>query len=263
MMEQYIALPQNRQTMLRLLSILVLCSLSAISLSQTSGTIHYTSVRKIQMHIEGDMPPPPGLPDKITQETLLLFTPAASLYKNAAQSEDEMNVDQDADGGQMLIMKMAPPENIIYCDLENSMVTQQREFMQRRFLIEAPMQADGFKLTGKQKFILNYPCQEAVMTDSLDTVSVWFTPIIPLSIGPLNYYGMPGAVLEVNINHGLEMITATAITPEVDKDAMVKPKDGKEVTQEEYDAIVAEKLKEMGIENGGPGGKVVIRIEND
>ena len=42
----------------------------------------------------------------------------------------------------------------------------------------------------------------------------------------------------------------------VDPDEMKlqKPKDGKKVTEEEFKTIVAEKMKEMGIEEGGPEG---------
>lgn len=231
--------------------------------AQVKGTVQYTSTRKLEINIQGDMPPPPGLPDKIENKTVLYFTEKASLYKNAETAEDAMDVDQEADGGQMVVMRMAPPENRVYCDLENKTVTQQRDFMQRKFLIETPLSADGWKLTGKQKFILNYPCQEAMRADSTDTVSVWFTAALPVSTGPMEFIGLPGLVLEVNVQNGMEVITATAVAKEVDEKEIEKPKDGKKVSQEEYDKIVEEKLKEMGIEPGGPGGKVVIHIEND
>jgi hypothetical protein len=42
-----------------------------------------------------------------------------------------------------------------------------------------------------------------------------------------------------------------------------KPSKGKKVTREEYQAIVDEKLKEMGVEHAGEGGgshTVVVRI---
>lgn len=244
-------------------SIGLLLIMSSASFAQTQGTVQYTSTRKLEINIQGDMPPPPGLPDKIENKTVLYFTDKASVYKNAEAGEDAMNVDQEADGGQMVVMRMAPPENIVYCDLESKTVTQQRDFMQRKFLIEAPLQSDGWKLTGKQKFILNYPCQEAMRADSTDTVSVWFTPALPVSTGPMEFIGLPGLVLEVNVQNGMEVITATSVTKETDEKQIEKPKDGKKVTQEEFDKIVAEKLKEMGVEPGGPGGKVVIHIEND
>lgn len=239
----------------------MLTTATLLSQAQSDFTIQYTSTRKLQISIEGDMPPPPGLPDKITTNTVLYTNGHASLYRNAEQQNDAMNVEREAEDGGQVIIKMAPPENIIYCDLDAKTMTQQREFMQRDFLIESPAKNSNWKLTGKQKMILSYPCQQAMQVDSMDTVMVWFTPVIPVSSGPMTFIGLPGMVLEVELDHGMEVITATAVQTTVDADMIKKPKDGKKVTQEEYDKIVEEKLKEMGVQPG-PGGRAVIRIEN-
>jgi hypothetical protein len=48
---------------------------------------------------------------------------------------------------------------------------------------------------------------------------------------------------------------------EVDKFILKKPSKGKEVTEEEYHAIVEEKMKEMGVEGEvGSGHAVVVKI---
>ncbi len=39
-----------------------------------------------------------------------------------------------------------------------------------------------------------------------------------------------------------------------------KPADGKKVTEEEYNAIVEEKMKEMGVEGGSGGNGTHMRI---
>jgi hypothetical protein len=46
------------------------------------------------------------------------------------------------------------------------------------------------------------------------------------------------------------------------EDAIVAPKEGKQVTRAEFDAIVEEKMKEMGIERSGSGGNVRVMIHN-
>ena len=83
-----------------------------------------------------------------------------------------------------------------------------------------------------------------------------------LSTGPSSYCGLPGVVLAVDINNGDQTITATSVnTDTVDVSKIVKPKDGKKVTQEEFDKIRDEKMKEMGVEPGS-GNNVIIRISN-
>ena len=58
-----------------------------------------------------------------------------------------------------------------------------------------------------------------------------------------------------------QTITATRIDSKpVDETMMIKPKKGKKVTQEEFDTIVAEKMKEMGAEGDGKGHHVIMEI---
>jgi GLPGLI family protein len=132
------------------------------------------------------------------------------------------------------------------------------------FLIEGSMETSPWKLTGNEKAILGYTCQEAVMEkDSIKTVA-WFTPAIPVAAGPANYNNLPGLVLEVNYNDGKRVITAVSVDEKVDVANLVKPKEGKKVTKEEFQKIMDEKMKEMGIERGegghAEGATMMIRI---
>jgi len=73
---------------------------------------------------------------------------------------------------------------------------------------------------------------------------------------------LPGLVLEVNINNGDQVITATSINKETNLSAIKKPSEGKKVTEAEYNKIVADKLKEMGIDNPHGGATIMIRTDN-
>ena len=98
------------------------------------------------------------------------------------------------------------------------------------------------------------PCQEAVCYKDDKKIIAWFTPAIPISSGPLDYGNLPGMILEVDIAEGTRLITATSIDKEpIEVSNMVKPKKGKKVSQEEFDKIMEEKMKEAGIEGGGSG----------
>jgi len=150
----------------------------------------------------------------------------------------------------------------VYTDLENAMQIEQKEFMSRVFLIETEFKNGSWKLTGEQKMILEYACQEAIAEEEGKVVHAWFTPRISVPAGPAKFGNLPGLVLAVDINDGEQVILATSVDLKpVDAEALVKPKKGKKVTQEEYHAIVEEKMKEMGSEHGGGSGHaVVVRI---
>ena len=90
-------------------------------------------------------------------------------------------------------------------------------------------------------------------------ITAWYTPEIPISQGPANYWGLPGLILEVNDGRTAILCTKIVLNPE-EKVDIKAPSKGKEVSQEEYDKIVAEKMEEMserfrgGNRRGGRNG---------
>jgi GLPGLI family protein len=145
------------------------------------------------------------------------------------------------------MIKMDEPDNQTFTELENDKQIEQREFMTRVFLIEGIVD-NKWKLTGNQKTILDYPCQEALLEGAKEKTSVWFTPAIPVSAGPGTLIGLPGLVLAVDVNEGKNVTVAQKVdlTP-VDKSLLVKPDKGK-------------KMKEMGAQPGQGGSHMMIRI---
>jgi GLPGLI family protein len=116
-------------------------------------------------------------------------------------------------------------------------------------------------MTTEQKKIGGYSCMKAELKDTSRTVVAWFTPQIPVSIGPGGFGQLPGMILEVDIDEGQQVITATVVEmKKLNADKIVKPTKGKEVTREEFEKISEEKMKEMEEEMGGSGMR--IRIGN-
>jgi GLPGLI family protein len=174
--------------------------------------------------------------------------------------DPEEAMDMHEGGGIMI--KMAEPDNKTFTDLKAGLQIEQKEFMSRIFLIETALPQGDWKLTGEQKMILEYPCQQAVSKEEDREVIVWFTPAIAVPAGPGKFGNLPGLVLEVNMGQGDHLLVAKSVElKELDKALLKKPNKGKHVTEEEYDAIVEEKLKEMGVEGeGGSGHTVVVKI---
>jgi len=225
-----------------------------------SGTVIYQQIAKLNIKLEGDGAAfADALPKEQKSEKILHFSEKASLYENydSEEADDPMPMEQ---GGVMI--KMSRPDNRTFSDLANNKVIEQKDFMSRLFLVESDLPAEKWKLTGNQKRILEYPCQEAVREEDSMHVVVWFTPTIPVSSGPGEYVGLPGLVLEVESHDGDRKLEAISIElRSLDKAILKPPTKGKKVTGEEYEAIVAEKLEEMGVEHGRQGGNATFVIE--
>jgi GLPGLI family protein len=99
---------------------------------------------------------------------------------------------------------------------------------------------------------------EATYMKDSTKINAWFAPTLPISGGPANYSGLPGLILEVSTNNGKRVITAASVTPGDVTHFIIKPKQGKKVTREEFRKIVEEKT---GPNKGESGGTIMIRVE--
>lgn len=244
-----------------IISVLVclIFAIPALAQENTSGKVIYEQVVKMEIKLEGDASQfAHMLPKERKSNKILFFNPEVSLYENFEKPEDETV--KMSSGNANVMIKMAEPEHIVFTDLVNKKQMEQREFMTRNFLIEDDINQQ-WKITGKQKVILDFPCQEAIIEKDSITYSAWFTPAIPVSAGPGNYSGLPGLILAVESEDGSRITHAITVDFEqLEKKQFKKPGKGKKVSREEFEQIVEEKMKEMGAEKGSHGGTMMIRI---
>jgi GLPGLI family protein len=250
--------------MKKLLSLFILLAPFAASAQQ--GTITYNEVMKIEIELPPEMESMRDqIPDARTSVKQLLFTDSASLYRNAPGREDEGDITMGSESEGVMIRMAGPSnDNATFVNLDNEIVVDKQEFMGRTFLITGEREPIAWRMTSEQSEFLGHLCQKAVATRDSSTVEAWFTPEIPVSIGPANFGGLPGAILVLSIDDGRLTFTATSVDQEeLEPDALEAPRGGREVTREEFDRIVEEKMKEMGVQRGGRGGTSVrMIIEN-
>ena len=91
------------------------------------------------------------------------------------------------------------------------------------------------------------------------TITAWYTPEIPISQGPENYWGLPGLILEVN--DGKTVILCSKIVMNSKEKVEIKsPSNGKEISQKEYDETVTKKMEDFRQMNQGRGGNGGMQI---
>lgn len=228
-----------------------------------SGEVLYQEIVKMDIQLEGvDEHIAAQIPKERKSEKVLHFTEEEAMFENKLKEDPEEAVHMEGGG---MMMKMYQPDNKTYIDLTNKKVIEQKEFMSRVFLIESELEPEKWKMTGEQKKILDYACMEAIKEVEGQDVHAWFTPQIAVSAGPGKYSSLPGLVLAVEMHDGDMKLEAIGVELKpVDKNVLKRPSKGKKVTRDEYQAIVAEKMKEMGVEGDGSGAtgthSVVVRI---
>ena len=244
----------------------LLLTIPFLLLGQTSGEIAFSENITLDIELpEGMEQFKDMVPGSQELKMVLLFNSDASIYKNAPgdESPEHEISGGDESGGMQFKMKFDMPENKVYTDNKTGKTVEKRDFMDKKFLIEGEAKRYKWKMTGEQKTILDYACQKATYQDTSGTVVAWFTTQIPVAAGPASYTGLPGMILEVNIDDGQRIITAKNIElKDLDKNAIEAPKKGKKVSQEEFEAIVEAKTKEMREQYGG-SGNVIIKTRRD
>lgn len=225
------------------------------------------------------------------KEYTLEFTGSESKYMEVPKLDAPSGA---AIGGAQVMVQVvgSGDSDVLYKNIAQNRYVNQNEMFSKQFLIKDAIETREWKLEKETKNIGEYACFKATYTyerpkmvmrtrtngeeskeeeepaepemESI-TVTAWYTPQIPVKNGPAQYDGLPGLILELN-DAELTILCSKVVLNPKDGLSIVEPKGGKIVTQEEYDAIMEKKMKEMEAQyerdgrRGGDGNSIEIRI---
>ena len=187
-----------------------------------------------------------SLPTEHKNGQVLYFTEEKSLYEEDPSENAALPRKlQEAIMKANYFKPPGPELKKVYYDFGKNERTKQVEFMTRNFLVSDLIARKAWKLTNKKIKVQNYTCLGAELKKGRTEIIAWYTSEIPVSSGPDLFFGLPGLILAVEIN-GETAYLATSINLNPPKDGeLSKPDNGKRVTQEEFDIILAKKIKEF------------------
>jgi GLPGLI family protein len=164
---------------------------------------------------------------------------------------------------------------IQYKNVKTNTQLQEQEFYGKKFLINDSLQPIEWKLESDTKRIGNYNCFKATASiptneltwysfswdklgetnqsesDStqveeikMTLVEAWYAPQIPVRHGPLEYWGLPGLILEVSADNTTMLCSKLILNPD-EVIEIEAPSKGKEVTKLEYRTIINKKMVEF------------------
>jgi GLPGLI family protein len=166
-----------------------------------------------------------------------------------------------------------------YKNVKENALVQSQEFYGKQFLVKDKLQVIEWKLAKESKKIGQYMCFKATASvptkeltwydfswsdlrptplkeiDSttvqskepeikMTEVEAWYTPQIPVSHGPSEYWGLPGLILEVSAGNTTILCSKVVMNPQ-EKIKIEAPNKGKEITKSEYQTTILGKMVEM------------------
>ncbi|MDR2009496.1 MAG: GLPGLI family protein [Bacteroidales bacterium] len=166
-----------------------------------------------------------------SEYAILEFSPDAYLYKMIENNDDPGEYSWKSN------------EYIIYRDIKNNATYDIIRTLNNLYVIEDSISYQNWKIRNDMKEVAGHICMNAYYRDTIKDKDIiaWFALDIPLSYGPKRYGGLPGMIMEINMNNGAVVITATDISFSEEKNNIEKPthkKKIKKVTEEEFDDII-------------------------
>ncbi|MDX2134203.1 MAG: GLPGLI family protein [Saprospiraceae bacterium] len=119
----------------------------------------------------------------------------------------------------------------------------------KTYLVEDSLRCPGWKILNDLKEVAGHVCMSASWVDTVKDQSmvVWFALDIPSGAGPERLCGLPGMILEVDINNGALVVAADKIDfypVDAGKLALpAKPK-GKKISEAEYQSMLVKYIAE-------------------
>ncbi len=235
------------------------------------GVATYKTQRKVDVSIDSTELNPEmykramDMLKKQFQKTYILeFNKEASVY------QEDKPLEAPQTGGIEVVVMMAGGSDILYKNLKEERFTSQSDVFGKIFLVKDTLAKQNWTLEKDTKSIGEYTCHKATMKRMMPviearvsndgnkdlenengepemrevTVTAWYTMQIPITTGPDRYHGLPGLILEVS--NGIETTVCSKIVLNPKEKVIVKePIKGKEINQEDFQAIVEKKRREL------------------
>jgi GLPGLI family protein len=173
---------------------------------------------------------------------LLRATSKESIYK--------ADVEMVSDGMQQklyrLMIRSAKSNGLIYNNRSSNTSLHETNAFGRLYRIKSDFDGLDWKLEKATKHILGFTCKKATLefyvseeqrTNQKREIVAWFTSELPYPYGPSVYRGLPGLILELEVNWNFGY-TLTAV--EINKNDFIdieEPKNGKIISESEYNQI--------------------------
>lgn len=201
---------------------------------------------------------------KMFSKTFVLeFDKNSSIYKELIEiTNNETFTDMSANGVDLAIYK----------NIKDKTLLISKELMGKNFTVKDSLKLNTWKIENETKTIGNYICNKATFTKSSSqneidiiekseesenttklmknykpkdkTITVWYTPEIPINQGPELYWGLPGLILEVNFND-VNILCSKIVLKKQKKQSIKLKAKGKIVTLSQFESIVIKKNKEL------------------
>lgn len=246
---------ENKNMKKILLILILISSQSSVFAQNTEGIVHFER----QMNWVKMIKKLPFLSQEEKDR-------AEQTWKNDEENKEKMNLyfnekqsiytwGQDHQESQYSGYAWRNSELLFYKNFEKERHTDMIEMLGKTYIVDDSLRKPDWKILNQIKEVAGYVCMKAITEDKIkgQKVVAWFTGDIPVSDGPETLWGLPGMILEMDVDDGTVMVTATSVEfKKLDKELVLPKMKGKKVTNIEIDKVVSNHIKDSIKSNRNP-----------
>ncbi|MFM6995069.1 MAG: GLPGLI family protein [Sediminibacterium sp.] len=259
---------------------------TVVTAQMKEGKISYE--RKVNMH--RNLPDPQMksmIPEFRTDKFELIFNESASLFRSVVDDEAPDPFANAGGGGGGMRMNFRMPTTTTYTDIAKQTQYEERAFFEKEFLIVDSLKQYKWKLSEETKTIAKQLCKKATTmitapqmrmrisrggennSDSAANAPVkpketelvvWYAENIPVSVGPENYSGLPGVIMEMDVDNGASVTTAVEVSAKYPKKELIQPTKGEKMNRAQFQENMQKLMQDMQRGGGIRMGGNMIRI---
>lgn len=176
------------------------------------------------------------------------------LYFNANESkyeDSDEKVDKDDDN-----YNWRKTTYTIYRNFEKNTMNDAIEMLGKVYLLEDSINVISWKIGNDLKEVAGHICMNAFTEDKskFQKITAWYALDIPVKAGPERFNGLPGLILELDINDGGATYVAQSVVTKKLTNELELPKKmkGKKVNNYGYREVLEKHIENMVKEEGFP-----------
>ncbi|MGB3799271.1 MAG: GLPGLI family protein [Lewinella sp.] len=228
-------------------ALLFLCC-SWVQAQITHGTIDYLEHRDIEIW-EGMSLDQKKRMEKMKEEGAFDRTGRLT-FNDEAFSYQQVEQERNPNDRRGWMGRQTENPDVYYTSLSDSMVTDQRQIMDRTFIMEDKWLQPEWEVPDNQRANMAYTLPSKVayaVSEQGDTLTAYFTETIPLGVGPHGYGGLPGAIVYLKVqNEGsFTEYTMKTMQPNPPELTLEQPTEGDKITREKFEKVAAKRREVM------------------
>lgn len=130
------------------------------------------------------------------------------------------------------------------------------EILGKVYVVDDSLQPPNWKIQNDLKDVAGHICMKATVEDTVkkQKIVAWFAQDIMHPSGPERYFGLPGMILELDINNGAVVIAAERIEAKKLSNELELPKKlkGKSISETAYQQMVSKIVQEKIKQESNP-----------